>query len=393
MSCDRTNGLGVASALRPRGLARRRVVRHSVVTVLAVAGLLATAACTSSRTTPAAAGSGPGTPASGSGQGGTSSPGTQPGIVAITTGGALVVLNPSTGAVTRTLVPSGVAIPPSGPVDADEIAVSPDGSTVYFSSYANCTNSIESVPVSGGTPTVITTGELPAISPNGSELAFTRQDDGDCNGSQDWAQNYSVVIRNLGPRSQTVYPMKPDDTGQTLPDPIVQLSWAPGGRDLAVSIGSFQDNFGYNLILLSPGTAQFYSTGPGTTSVPVTGSPDASGSYYNDAAYLPDGNLFVNRDCCIGVGGPDHTPPTDSNLMQEISSSGSLVRTVAIGVQQDEHTSLSVDPTGNWLLYVAGTAGYTTADGNVPPTGSLYVSQGGARPTQLATGILAAAWL
>lgn len=391
MSCDRTSARHVGAALRPRGLARLRAVRRSAVTVLAVAGLLATAACTSSSTTPAAAGSRPGTPASGSGQGSTSSPGTQPGIIAVTTGGALVVLNPSTGAVTRTLVPSGLAISPIGPVDADEIAVSPDGGTVYFTDRANCTDNIESVPVSGGTPAIITTGELPAISPNGSELAFTRQDDADCNGSQNWAQNYSVVIRTLSTGSQTVYPMEPDDAGQVLPDPIAHLSWAPGGGQLAVSITAFQDNLGYNLVLLSPGTAQFYSTGPGTASVSVTGSPDASDSYYNEAVYLPDGNLFVNRDCCMGV--PDH-PPADTNLMQEISSSGSLVRTVAIGIQQDDHTSLNVDPTGNSLLYVAGTFGFYDPDGTTPPPGgSLYVSHGGARPTQLATGILAAAWL
>lgn len=387
MSCDRKGSLRAGTGLCPRGQARAGFVRRSALAVLASAGLLVAAACSSSHPAPAAAGSGQHT---GSGQGSTSSPAAQPGIVAATTRGALVVLNPSTGAVTRTLVSSGVAV--GAQFGEDEIAVSPDGGTIYFTNRANCTDQIESVPASGGTPAVITTGELPAISPSGTDLAFTRQDEGDCSGGQNWAQNYSVVVRTLSTGSQVVYPMEPDDAGQVLPEPIVHLSWAPGGGQIAVSITALQDNFGYKLVILSPGTAQFYTTGPGTTSVPVAGSPDPSGSYYDEAAYLPDGNLFVNRDCCAGVD-PGHAPPADSDLMQEISSSGSLVRNVAIGIQNDDHTSLSVDPSGNWLLYIAGTPAYTTADGNVAATGTLYVSQAGARPTQIATGILAAAWL
>lgn len=385
MSCDRTGSLHRGAALHHRGLAHGR---RSALAVLAVAGLLATAACSSSNSTPPPAGSGHGTPASGSSQGGTSSPAAEPGIVAVTTSGALVVLDPSTGAVTRTLVSSGVAVSSGGPQGEDEISVSPNGGTVYFTGRANCSDSVESVPAAGGTPTVVTTGQLPAISPSGSKLAFTQQDEGDCTGSQDWAQNYSVVIRTLSTGSQVTYPMAPNDAGQILPDPITHLSWAPGGGDLAVSIGSFQDNLGYSLRVLNPSAAQFYSTGPGTTTIPVTSSP--TGSYYNEAVYLPDGNLFVNRNCCMGV---PVTHPADSNLMQEISTSGSLVRTVAIGIPTDDHTSLSVDPGGNWLLYIAGTHGYITADGTVPTTGTLYVSQDGAKPTQVATGILAAAWL
>lgn len=392
MSSDRRGSLRAPAALRPRGLACLRAGQRSALTVLAVAGLLVTAACSPSNLAPAPAGSGQGTPSSGSGQVSTSSPSARPGIVAVTTGGALVVLNSSTGAVTRTLVPSGVAVPSGEPYGEDEIAVSPDGGTIYFTGRANCTDQIESVPASGGTPTVITTGQLPAISPSGSELAFTRQDEGDCNGSQNWAQNYSVVIRTLSTGNQVVYPMGPDDSGQVLPDPIAHLSWGPGGGKIAVSITSFQDNLGYKLLILSPATTQFYSTGPGTTSVPLTGSPDAGASYYNEAVYLPDGNLFVNRDCCEGID-PGHAPPADSNLMQEVSTSGSPVRSVAIGIQDDDHTSLSVDPTGSWLLYVAGTRGNTTANGTDPSTGALQVSQGGTRPTQIATGIIAAAWL
>jgi hypothetical protein len=390
MSPNRTSRPGQKAALCPSRRACRGFAKRSPVAVLAVTGLLVTAACSASHSTPPPASSGSPAPTSSSGQGGTSATGARPGIVAVTTSGALVVLDPTSGTVTRTLVSSGVV--DGGLLGEDEIAVSPGGGTIYFTGRADCSDEIESVPAAGGTPTVITTGQLPAISPSGTDLAFTRQDEGDCNDSQNWAQNYSVVVRTLSTGSQVEYPMAPDDSGQVLPYYIEHLSWAPGGGQLAVSITEYQDNSGYKVVVLSPGTAQFYSTGPGTTSIPVIGSPDASDSYYTEAAYLPDGNLFVNRDCCLDFD-TGHAPPADSNLMQEISSSGSLIRNVAIGIQSDVHTSLDVDPTGNWLLYVAGTPGETTADGPVPPTGTLYVSQGGARPTQLATGILAAAWL
>lgn len=390
MSCIRPGSLRHGAALCPSGRARLGFAQRSALAVLAVAGLLVTAACSSSGSAPAPARSGPGTPASGSGQQGTPASDARPGIVAATTSGALVVLNPSTGAVTRTLVPSGVADTTGYFFGDDEIAVSPDGRTIYFTGRAHCGDNIESVPASGGTPAVITAGRLPAISPSGSDLAFTRQDEGACQ-PDGMARNYSVVIRHLSTGNQVVYPMAPNDTS-TLADPIAHLSWAPGGGKLAVSITALQDNDGYNLVILDPASAQFYSTGPGTTSLPVTGSPAASRSYYNEAVYLPDGNLFVNRDCCLGMD-PQNPPPGGTNLMQEISSSGSLVRNVAVGIQKDNHASLSVDPSGSWLLYVAGTPGYSTASGTIPPTGTLYVSQGGATPAQITTGILAAAWL
>src|ERR1700735_1614381 len=61
-----------------------------------------------------------------------------PGMIAVTTGGALVVLSPVTGAVARTLVPGGAT--------GDEISVCPDGATVYFAAGKPCASRIESVP-------------------------------------------------------------------------------------------------------------------------------------------------------------------------------------------------------------------------------------------------------
>ena len=87
-----------------------------------------------------------------------------PGLVAVTKAGALVLLGSRHGQVIRTLVAGGVR--------GDEVSVSPDHSTVYFSVRHGCLGQIESVPVAGGSPTVIADGTVPAISPDGTRLAY-----------------------------------------------------------------------------------------------------------------------------------------------------------------------------------------------------------------------------
>ena len=56
---------------------------------------------------------------------------------------------------------------------------------------------------------------------------------------------------------------------------------------------------------------------------------------------------------------------------------GALVRQVAVGYPNLDHTSLAVSPDGNWLLSTSGNA--------------LYVSRGGATPRELTAGLVAAA--
>jgi hypothetical protein len=356
--------------------------RGAVLATLAVAAMLAAAGCSSNSSTPSAGH----TPApSGSGQASPSGP-ASPGIVAVTSSGALVVLNSSTGTTERTLVPSGVV--------GEELAVSPNGNTVYFTAGSGCSNEIESVPVSGGPPTSIASGVLPAISPDGTKLAFAQEPwfvPTSCAASASLSPSaYVLAVRTLSTGSQSNFPMAASTPDAGLPIPILYLSWAPDNSSVAVTMSGIQDNEGWLLNILSTASAQYYLSGSGDTEVPVTGSPDASRSYYGEAAYLPDGNLFVNRDCCQGDD-PVNPAPADSNLMQEISTSGSLVHQVAIGIQDNEHTSLSVDPSGNWLLYISSSQ--TGISPNNVPSGTLYVSQGGARPTALTTGMMAAAWL
>src|ERR1039458_5962344 len=78
-----------------------------------------------------------------------------PAMAGVTARGALVLLSPATGAPIRTLVRGGVI--------GDEISVSADGQTIYFSRRHGCVDDVESVAASGGAPTLSTTRTLPAI--------------------------------------------------------------------------------------------------------------------------------------------------------------------------------------------------------------------------------------
>jgi hypothetical protein len=295
--------------------------------------------------------------------------GTPPGIVAVTAAGAVVTLNPVTGAVVRTLVSAGAV--------GDEIAVASNG-TVYFTAQHGCADQIDAVPVSGGgSAAAITTGSLPALSPDGSKIAFVREPlmTGRCVPTQpNLVPLYKLVVRTFTTGAQTVYPMEPASKDRTsLPAPISHLSWGPDGQHLAVSISPIQDNEGWNLALLDTATAKFYLSGGGISYVPVTGRPTPQRSYLREGVYLPDGDLFVSRACCAGF-----PPRNTSRLMWEVNPAGALVHQVAVGYPNLDHTSLDASRTGTWLLYLAGQ--------------TLYVSHGGATPHQVGKGLVAAAW-
>jgi len=309
-------------------------------------------------------------PVSGSAPPSTVSAGAPPGIVAVTAAGALVTVDPATGSIGRTLVPAGV--------QGDEISVSPDGSTVYFTQGTGCHRTVASVGIAGGSTTSIAPGELPAISPDGSKLAFAREPvvaPGCLPNQPTFAAAFKLVIRTLGSGAEHVLPQPPQVVHSGLPRPISHLSWAPDNTRLAVSISAIQDNEGWGLYIVDTAVARYYlPPAAGVTYIPVTGSPNARDSYIREGAFLPDGNLFISRACCGGV-----PIRNTSKLMWEVAPSGQLLRQVAIGYPNLDHLSLAVDPRGQWLLYLAGH--------------DLYVSKGGNRPTKLTSGLIAATWV
>ena len=290
-----------------------------------------------------------------------------PAIIAVTTGGALVMLTPTTGIVTRTLVARHVL--------GDEISVSSTG-MVYFAVAQGCSSEVEGIPATGGAVGQITQGSLPAVSPDGTTLAYASEPDlspGCVPSTPDLAGLYHLEVRTLSTGSDITYPMVPPGQNAGLRAPISHLSWSADGHHLAVSVAAIQDNEGWNVVIVDTAQAHYYLAGAGTSYLPATGAPTPRRSYLREAVYLPNGDLFVSRACCAGV--PVHNT---SRLMWEVNAAGALVHQVAIGFANLDHTSLDASPDGRWLLYLAGH--------------DLYVSRGGATPSKLTSGLVAAAW-
>jgi hypothetical protein len=317
------------------------------------------------------------TPTSGSSSNGASSGGTtpassgsEPGIVAVTTAGALVRLNPGGSGIAQTLISNGVW--------GDEVSVSPNGQTVYFTEAAGCHAEVESVSISGQNLTAIEPGELPAISPDGTKLAYTTEPlmSETCvpdPAKASIAAEYQIVVKTLSTGADQIVGLPSAVKRSQLLPPVSHLSWSSDGSALAVSTSAVADNEGWNLAVIDLASAKYY-VGPnaGVTDIPVTGTASQR-SYLREGVFLPDGNFFVSRACCAGV-----PIKNTSRLLWEVDVNGNLVHQVAIGYPSLDHLSLDSDSTGNWLLYVGGTG--------------LYVSQGGNRPTEVTTGVTAAAW-
>ncbi|HXL90368.1 MAG TPA: hypothetical protein VN969_15595 [Streptosporangiaceae bacterium] len=296
----------------------------------------------------------------------------RPGIVAVTTGGQVEVLNSTTGVVAATLTGMQDAI-------GDEVAVSPSGQTVYFAARQDCGDKIESVPIGGGKATAITSGVLPAISPDGTEIAFVRESYSGgpseisytC-GGVDQTKKAEVVVRDLANGSEQAYPAPPN----ALAWPVSHVSWSPDGETLLVSAGPATGTQSWDLLALNLASAQYYAPlSAGTAGNTDIQPGEGSGNYYREGAYLPDGAIFVNQLCCTSSTSSNGT--VMSSLLLEITQSGQQVKQVAEGDLTRDHTSL--DATKGWLLYLSGN--------------DLFVSDNGATPVALSSGFIAAAWV
>lgn len=164
-------------------------------------------------------------------------------------------------------------------------SVARDG-TVYFSRAVTdleCPRSdqfgseIVSVPINGGEPDVVApVGSAPAISPDGSQLAFSMTGDEKQCYRNDGGDTSVVVVRDLGSSESRKVTIHPDNE---LPELVIPpgypLAWSPDGSEIAVSLllGKEQqaavavadlDNF-------SARTVFMFGTGDGTPALASAG--------------------------------------------------------------------------------------------------------------------------
>ncbi len=336
-------------------------------------------------------------PASTSASGTASSGSTRPQVlVAVSTTGALVVLDPDSGAVVRTLVAAGV----TGSV----VSLAGRGGLVYFERPFGCHHQVWRVAVTGGAPALVAaTGSVPAVSPDGTRLAFARQTFG-CPDSARTAgaassvtsDRFLVVVRDLRSGQERDY-SAPSDRPEGFEMPIVRLSWSGDGArlvesfDPVVRTGSDdvpvppEDSAPGQVAVLDLAQDLYYLADDSPRSPQNLPETD-SARFAREAAFLPDGRLLVvrgRRGVEIPVGAQVRVAPRIvpgvRDLLEEVDpGSGVVVRRVAAGAVGLLLGAPATDVTGRWLLFVSGT--------------EVRVVHGDAHAVHLVGGYLAADW-
>ncbi len=199
---------------------------------------------------------------------------------------------------------------------------------------------------------------LPAISPDGSKLAYAA------------SHCCSQAASRTSPTSPAIQAGDQGDEHRLRAGPA-----AAGGRSSAgafpylssvLGVGqrqpgrlhaAVQDNEGWGLNLVNTvHRALLRLPGPGVTAVPVTGSPDAQRSYIREGI-MPERQLVHQPGVLRRVPGAQHI---QADVGGDTSGgwstrSPSATRTWSMSAWTSS---------GHWLLYLAGTSLYVSQDGN-----------------------------
>ena len=202
-------------------------------------------------------------------------------IAAVDADGRAVVLDGQTGDVRRVLVEGIEVDDPS----SNAIAVSPDRETVYVvrPGGTGSDSQIVRVRASGGEPEVLTQGIAPAVSPDGTTLAYVRHVDT----GQPGQGEPTIRLRNLSTGQERVI-----DGGDLYG--IWELAWTGDGTRIAFTAGEIRTSV-HVIARGATSLSEADRLGPADT--------DAS---WGDIATLGDDRLAVIERCCnLPQGSPE----------------------------------------------------------------------------------------
>lgn len=157
-------------------------------------------------------------------------------LVATRRDGEIAVVDSADGSVVRVLVPAGReradAIPPAG-----SVALTPDGRVVYFARAggAGSCGTIHRVPVAGGAEELVAQGVTPAVSPDGTKLAYVAHEPEAAPEGQG-CRLHRLVIRDLATGAER-FTTNYEPNVDTIQDVLFGTSWSPDSRYVAVEAG------------------------------------------------------------------------------------------------------------------------------------------------------------
>lgn len=286
-------------------------------------------------------------------------------IVAVTRYGDLVILDSRSGRLIRTLA-HDVATFRGSP----ELGVAADGRTIYYTDVdgtdqgPTCPGGQEhvvKVPTRGGAAATVGLGRTVALSPDGSTIAFSR-DQGACHQGPG-----ALVVRSVNGEAEHVYAGVAGRDSEVVLD---HLSWAPDGRHLAFQ---WLKGTSYAYVLNTKTATSI------NQAVCICRQRDAVGWF----GYLGDTGEFLGSWTPGGKPKAFEKVPFGRSQVVALRADGSVRRTLfAVRGQVED---LASDRGGDHVLAVAAEGGRTFSLSRW--------TRGDTKPIKIRDGIIAAAWI
>ncbi len=299
-------------------------------------------------------------------------------IIAASTAGRLVAIDPSTGKTKSvlTVMSNGDAIPVGALIG--NVSYSEHTKSVYFDAYESvegmsprpslkCHAGIYRIPLSGGQPIRLLSGTVPSVSPDGKRLAYVRVESESPNGGS--CIPTAVVVRDLD-TSQEVVEVKNASDQQYRAGDIVSISWSANGSALAIDVRPMSGDPRYIAVVDLQGGQELQSLS--RVDAPKN---TPKGTTWTYPRYLADGRMFVSEVCC--EAGTTSRPSSRMIVIDPKRTDSQTL--VAIGFADRSHTSTTVSPDGQHLAYLSGQ--------------DLMVSDQFARPTSISHGFIGVTWV